>query len=143
MTLHALKLAPDDSALKLRRPGGRGVRTPAEVREVEGTRARPQDNGGADPSRVHAVPPIGGPPSRWPAPLKAVWRSLKDEVPWLRKPDRVMMRALVIAEDGLRAADTADPRNEDTIIKWLGQVHRFTVKLGMNPCDRTRVLPVT
>ena len=139
MGLAALKLKSEPTPLQRARRGGPGVRTPAEVRQAEGTKARPSRNGGFVNDKPHRVPPLGSPPSRWSKGRKAIWREIRSEVPWLRKPDRAAMRSLVIAEEALRAADEGEERDPDEVLKWMGQVYRWTAKLGMTPSDRTRI----
>ena len=131
----ALRLASHGD-LKASWPGGKGARTPAELRELEGTTARRGNNSGAE-TRVHKLPPIGPPPSRWSDERKAIWRELRSEIPWLRKPDRAALRGLVLAEEGLRAAD--DAGDTDRVFKYLPIILRYAQRLGATPADRTRI----
>lgn len=147
-TYAALRLAPEPTELQRRRPGGRGNRTPAELRATEGTRPRAGNNAGVVEARPHDLPPIGGPPSRWPAHLKAAWRGLAGEVPWLRKSDRKMAilycRLHVAFEEEYAAYEEADGAEAKARHKraWLEtgkDLFRLQQKLGMSPSDRTRV----
>ena len=153
--MNALKLiegrgAGAKSALQQARRGGRGNRLPAEVRDVEGTRT-------ATPVHRHSLPPIGPAPSRWSKELKAVWRSLREDVPWLRKSDRKIVirycRLHVMHEASYRAlcehgefvlnkagAMVDSPHWQH----WMATGHRLgqiEQRLGMTPADQTRVVP--
>ena len=148
MGLAALKLKTEPTPLQRARTG-RGNRTPAEVRQAEGTKARPQDNGGSVVDRTHDVPALGGAPSRWPADLKAIWRSLADEVPWLRKPDRKAViefcRLWREHENAWQVYDggTEDEKEKASAWKrWMEtgkEVRTMMQRLGLTPADRTRV----
>ena len=149
--LHALKLKTEPTPLQRARRRGAGNRTPAEVREAEGTKPRASRQAGVNVAEPHKLETVGSPPSRWNGALKAAWRGLRSEVPWLRRPDRKLVirycRLHVAHEAAYVAWERAEGDAADKHWKvWMDtgdKLFRIEQKLGMSPSDRTRVLPVT
>ena len=139
----ALELAVDNRTdLQKARRGGRGHRTPAEVRANEGTTARKQDNAGVAVG-VHDLPSLGYAPSHWKGDLRDLWNSLRDEVPWLRKSDRkAVIRYCRLYQQHEVAYAGLDDEDADTWKAWVETgklLSQMETKFGMTPADRTRI----
>lgn len=141
-----LRLVPDRSDLQKARPGGRGNRLPVEIREVTGTRTATKLGG------PHDLPGLGNPPSGWPSDLRAIWRRVRDEVPWLRRPDRVLVSRYVrllaahdaagarVEEDGGFAEGMTDSPYWRRFLETGDRLLRIESKLGTTPADRSRIV---
>ena len=142
----ALRLVPERSELQKTRPGGRGNRLPAEVREIDGSRTGTKVHG------PHDLPPLGKVPAGWPSELRAIWRRLRDEVPWLRQPDRVVAQRYVrllalheaayarVARDGSLDEDMKDSPHWRQFMTTGDRLLRIEQRLGMTPADRTKIM---
>ena len=140
----ALRLAPPPpSDLRRARPGGRGNRLPAEIREVEGSRTSTPSHG------PHDLPPLGNAPAGWPPDLRAIWRSVRDEVPWLRRSDRQLMirycRLLKAHEADYAAYEEAGVEGAGSphwkaFIETGRELLRLEQRCGMTPADRSRIV---
>lgn len=138
--LAALRLVTDRTDLQRARPGGRGNRLPAEIRKVDGSRTGTRVHG------PHDLPALGNPPAGWPAELRAIWRSLRDEVPWLRKPDRKLVirycRLYAVHEAAYeRIGDMgADSPFWKAWIETGRELFKYEQRMGMTPADRSRIV---
>ena len=145
----ALRLVPDRPArsdLQKARPGGRGNRLPAEVRDVEGTRTGTAVHG------PHDLPALGKAPAGWSAELRAIWRRVASEVPWLRQSDREIVRRYVrllalheeayagVAADGGLDEDMKDSPHWRHFLATGDRLLRIEQRLGMTPADRSRIV---
>ena len=148
----ALKLVSDDkprrprTALQQARPGGRGNRVTAEQRAVEGTPTATKVNG------PHDLPPLGPAPAGMTPKERAIWRNLRDSVPWLRRTDRILVhryaRLLSLHEAawaGLERAGGLDEDSENSGFYrlWMGtgdRLLRIEQRMGITPADRSRIV---